>query len=334
MRSRAEAPAALDARIRSAERAAYGHYGLDPQERIVVVDTALGPVDVRLSVFGTASGDEPPVLLLHGVASATVLAAPLIPYLGTRQVIAVDWPGHGLSGASTLPVGSVLRDYAVAVVSGLLDGLGIAEVDLVGHSLGAQIGLYASLELPGRVRRLVLLGAPGAGFVGVKPSFVMKVLAVPGVGRRLLSLPMSRRSFVRANEQTLGVGALDGLSDDLLTAAMLLGTRADYAPSVASYFRALIKLGSVRGGVALTSDELGRLPQPTLAVWGDDDVFMRPLLAADSLVALRDLHLIRLAGAGHAPWLQAPERVGEAVAAHLGVAVEGAAPELEKRATG
>lgn len=318
MRSRGRTPPDLDAQIRAAEATAYAHYGLEPRERLVPVETPLGAVGVRVTMFGPTAGAEPPVVVLHGVASPTVIAAPLIARLTGRQVIAVDWPGHGLSGPSRLPHGTGLREYAVAVLRALLDELELTQVDVVGHSLGAQFGLYAALHLPDRVRRLVLLGAPGAAFEGVRPTAIMKALAVPGLGRRLLALPMSRKAYLRANADTLGAGALDDLPDELVDAAMLIGRRSDYAPSVASYFRALIKRGSVRSGVAVAADELATVRQPTLLVWGDEDVFMRPLAAAGSIAAIRDCHLVRLAGAGHAPWLQEPQRVGDAVTSHLG----------------
>lgn len=310
-------PAELDRAIREAETSAYAHYGLEPEEKLVTLDVGFGRVDVRLTVFGAPGGEEPPILLLHGIASVTVLTAPIVAHLRDRYVIAVDWPGHGLSGESALPPGFSLRRHAAATIESLLDLLAVPEVDLVGHSMGAQFGLYASLDLGDRVRRLVLLGAPGAGFLGVEPVLVMKLLAVPGLGRLLLSLPVSEKAFERNNEATLGPGALKGLPPDLVLAARLLGGRAVNARSIAAYFRALIKRSSVRRGVAVPIEELGRLRQPTLLAWGDDDVFLAPLAGARSVVAIRDAHLVRVPNAGHAPWLTHPTTVCRAIADHL-----------------
>jgi pimeloyl-ACP methyl ester carboxylesterase len=229
----------------------------------------------------------------------------------------VDWPGHGLSAESAFPTGFSIRRHATATIESLLGLLDVPQVDVVGHSMGAQFGLYASLDLGDRVRRLVLLGAPGAGFLGVKPVLAMKLLAVPGLGKRLLSLPMSEKAFERNNELTLGPGAFKDLPPDLVLAARLLGSRTLNAKSIAAYFRALIKRSSVRTGVAVPLDELGRLRQPTLLAWGDEDVFLTPMAGARSVVAIRDAHLIRVPHAGHAPWLTATETVGRAIATHL-----------------
>lgn len=79
----------------------------------------------------------------------------------------------------------------------------------------------------------------------------------------------------------------------------------------------LIRRGAVRPGLSLRTVELGRLKQPALVVWGDLDVFMTPLSASSAIVAIRDVRLLRLPTAGHAPWLGAEALVGPAIAEHL-----------------
>jgi pimeloyl-ACP methyl ester carboxylesterase len=256
-------------------------------------------------------------VLLHGIASSTVIAAPLIATLRDRRVIAIDWPGHGLSGPSIVPPGFAFRSYAVSVLRHLLDTLDLKEVDLVGHSMGAQFSIYAGLDLPDRVRRLALLGAPGASFAGVRPSAPMIALAVPKLGTRLLRIPMSPKAFLRNNEKMLVPGALRDVPTELLTAAHLMGLRVGYAPSVSSYFRALIRLATVRVAVTVSPAELAAIRQPTLFVWGDRDVFMRPSQGSEHIAAVPRATLVELHGIGHAPWLPSPEVVGQAVTSHL-----------------
>ncbi|MCU1659126.1 MAG: hypothetical protein JWO57_3782 [Pseudonocardiales bacterium] len=310
-------PTELDAQIRAAELAAYTHYGLTANEKVVSVASPLGAVEIRLSMFGPQDGDDPPVLLLHGIGSVNVIAAQVIAALPGRRVIAVDWPGHGLSGPSVLPPGWAFRSYNVTVLRAILDELQIGEVDIVGHSMGAQFALYAGLDLPTQVRRLVLLGAPGASFAGARPNAIMIALAVPRLGARLLRMPMSPKAFVRNNEKALGAGALRDVPAELITAAHLIGIRPGHAPSLASYFRALIRRATVRPAVNISVHELATLRQPALFVWGDADVFMRPADAAAHLAAIPRSTLVELPGAGHAPWLQYPEVVGRVMAEHL-----------------
>jgi pimeloyl-ACP methyl ester carboxylesterase len=145
----------------------------------------------------------------------------------------------------------------------------------------------------------------------------MKLLATPGLGRAMLSAPMSYGTFHRNQDLTLGPGALDDAPPKLVETAFLLAGRRSNAASIASFFRALIRRGVVRQGVALPLEELGRLRQPALFAWGDLDVFLAPALAASSIISIRDVRLLRLPTSGHAPWLQANAEVGAAVAGHL-----------------
>lgn len=310
----------LDREIWRTESEVYRHYGLEPVEERLRVSSIYGDYGVRLTRFGTRSSDSgpPPIVLLHGIGSVNVIKAPLVALLGGREVIAVDLPGHGLSQRCVLPPKADLRGFAGSVVASLLDHLGATEVDLVGHSLGAQFSLFASLDLPGRVRRLVLLGAPGAALPGARPAAAMKFMALPWVGKLAMSLPMDDQKFLEFNEKyVLGRDTFAGQPPQMITASRLIGGRPGNAESVASYFRALLKRGAIRPEVTVGFDELRRLRPPTLLVWGDNDVFQSPARAGESIVAIPDVHLVRLAGAGHAPWLHRPEESGSAVVRHL-----------------
>jgi pimeloyl-ACP methyl ester carboxylesterase len=313
---RTEHREARDGLIRKAEIAAYESFELTPMARRLTVDTGHGTTDIRVVELGGARNGVP-ILLLHGIGSVNVMSAPLLCRLGDRHVIAVDWPGHGLSDRCVMPRDASLRAHARAVLTSLLDALDLPVVDLVGHSLGAQISLYASLDLGDRVRRVVLLGAPGAAFEGVQPLPIMKVMATPGVGVTLLSLPLSVATFRRTSDQMLGVNALAAAGPAVQAAAHLFAGRRANARSIASFFRTLLQHGRVRPGVALAADDLSSVKHPVLMVWGAADVFQTPSSARAAIDALPDGRLLELAGAGHAPWLQHEEAVAAAVRDHL-----------------
>ena len=96
-----------------------------------------------------------------------------------------------------------------------------------------------------------------------------------------------------------------------------MSNRRGFPPSIASFFRALIRRGKVRTGVAMPLNDLSALTQPVLIVWGDDDVFMKSQEAGTSVDAFKDRELVRVPAAGPAPWLQDLDRVGNALAGHL-----------------
>ena len=311
-------PALLDARIRAAEKTLAAHYGRTPNEHLARTATGLEVRIVEYPALSTSTADAalPPILLLHGIASVTAVAMPLVGALPNRRILAVDWPGHGLSGLSVLLKGADLRAHVVAVLDAVLGEFKIELVDLVGHSLGGQFGLYFSLARPERVRRLVLLGAPGAGFGEVRPVIAMRMLSVPVLGTAILGLSTSSAAYVRNSEGLLGKGALDGYPDEIVEIGYLASQRSDFAPSVASMFRSLITPFAVRQEVPVSHAELTTLRVPVLMIWGDADVFLAPDNGRASFDAIPDAELLEVTG-GHAPWLNDLDRVGLAVSAFL-----------------
>jgi pimeloyl-ACP methyl ester carboxylesterase len=307
----AQGGGSIEEQLRSAESALYERYGLSTTEHRVPF--ASGKIRV-VEIAGSET--VPPILLLHGIASVTAAAVPLLPLLGSRRILAVDWPGHGLSDPFAVAPGEDLRAHAVAVIETVLDYFELHTVDVVAHSLGGQFALYFVLARPDRVRRLVLLGAPGAGFAGVRPVPAMRVMAIPGVGRAILSLPASPEAYLKNSDGMLGAGALDGYPNEIATVGYLASKRIGFAPSLASFFRALISPFSVRHGVAVPVERLASIGTPTMMVWGTQDVFLRPDRGRENFDAIPGGTLVIVEG-GHAPWLDALDLTGTSIRGFL-----------------
>lgn len=77
--------------------------------------------------------------------------------LGGYAVYALDLPGHGASG------GAPIADIPAmgALVSAFVEGLGLGNVCLVGHSMGSAIAIASALEKPSNISRLVLIAGAG-----------------------------------------------------------------------------------------------------------------------------------------------------------------------------
>ena len=126
-----------------------------PARRAVSVRLRGGTVGGEISYLRTGSGS--PLVLIHGVGMNATIWQPQIAALAARfDVIAMDMPGHG--GSLLPPAGATLDDYSDAVI-GLLDGLGILQAALVGHSMGALVATHTALCHPSRVLRLVAMNA-------------------------------------------------------------------------------------------------------------------------------------------------------------------------------
>lgn len=116
----------------------------------------------RIHVYdapGTGTGK--PVVLLHGIGASASPFAPVLARLrkSSRRVIAIDAPGHGLSGTPHNPLDPVrLFDAIRHVLDRELDESAL----LVGCSLGGAMALKYAQEQPEHVAGLMLASPGGA----------------------------------------------------------------------------------------------------------------------------------------------------------------------------
>ncbi|MEP6842537.1 MAG: alpha/beta hydrolase [Pseudolysinimonas sp.] len=311
-------PAHLEARLRAAELALAARYGRTLVEHVVATPagSTLRVVEYPAIAASDAAAALPPILLLHGVASVTALTVPLLGALADRRVLAVDWPGHGLSAAEVIAPGTDVRAHAVGVLDAVLAFFEVELVDAIGHSLGGQLELYFALAHPERLRRLVLLGAPGGAFSQAQPTFGMRLVSLPGIGTAALGLSTSQRAHDRAVGRQIGAEALTGYPAEISEIGYLASQRSEFARSVASLFRAMMTPRGGRSEVALTAQELEQLAVPTLIVWGADDAILTPDRGRASAGTMPHATIVEIAG-GHAPWLNDLTRVGNAVSTFL-----------------
>lgn len=113
---------------------------------------------LRLALRHSGDRDQTPVLLVHGMGSDHQTWRRLAARLRRtgRAVVSVDLRGHGRSSRS----GRYLLDDFRDDLRSVLDRLRLDEVDLVAHSLGAQVGMRLAIAEPERVRSLVLEEIP------------------------------------------------------------------------------------------------------------------------------------------------------------------------------
>jgi len=96
---------------------------------------------------------DPPVVLLHGLGAHHAGLLPVAAgWTGTARVRGGP-PGFG--GSNPLPEHS-LTAYADAIEA-VLAGLGLSEIVVVGHSLGADVTLVYAVRYPARVRKLAMI---------------------------------------------------------------------------------------------------------------------------------------------------------------------------------
>ena len=250
------------------------------------------------------ANDRQPVLYIHGggpgVTGVNTFGDSARRFASRCRPIVVDTPGYGESTLGEVD-GSYFAHTATALV-GLLDVLGLAQVAVVAHSLGAGTAVRLALDYPDRVQRLVLV-APGGGVS------VPVVQSVPTLGSQLL-----RRFIAEPAESTLSA---------FMTAQLHDVSRLD-GDEVARRYSFVMENGNIddlrriMGHLEPTLwTQLGDVHAPCLLVWGRDDqvVSWDQLFYALSRLPAAEAHVF--SRCGHIPQLEHSDALDAVLAGFL-----------------
>jgi pimeloyl-ACP methyl ester carboxylesterase len=132
--------------------------------------TGYAPVNGLQMYYETHGTGGVPLVLIHGAFSAigSSFGAVLPGLSATRQVIAVEFQGHGHTADIDRPM--TMEAIAEDIVA-LLQHLDVPRADVFGYSTGAAIGLLMAISRPETVRRLVYLSATYQ-LSGVQPGLM------------------------------------------------------------------------------------------------------------------------------------------------------------------
>lgn len=113
---------------------------------------------IKLAGLEYGDPDGEPVLALHGWLDNVMSFTRLVPKLEGMHVIALDLMGHGLSGHKPAGTGYQLWELVFSIAMAAQE-LGWKRYSILGHSLGAIIGVILASILPNNVQRLMLIDA-------------------------------------------------------------------------------------------------------------------------------------------------------------------------------
>ncbi len=107
-----------------------------------------------------SSSSEEVILCLHGWLDNAASFIPLLNYLSSYNVIAIDLPGHGKSSHRSQDAHYHFIDWIYDVLS-LIELNQWSKVHLVGHSMGGMISSAFTAAFPEKVRSLTLIDSIG-----------------------------------------------------------------------------------------------------------------------------------------------------------------------------
>jgi pimeloyl-ACP methyl ester carboxylesterase len=242
----------------------------------------LGPVEVTVADYGSGR----PFLLLHGGAGPQSVAAfaELLAATHDARVLAAVHPGFG----GTPRPETLNSIHALAALYGaLLDRLDLADVTVIGNSIGGWITAELALRESPRVSGIVLIDAVG--------------IEVPGHPvADFFSLTMDEvfaLSFHNPEKFRIDVATMPPAAQ-----AIAAGNRA----AIAAYTGASMTDPALAG-------RLATLEIPVLVLWGDSDGIVDADYGRAYAAAIPRARFQLLTSTGHSPQLETPAQVLHAI---------------------
>jgi 2-hydroxy-6-oxonona-2,4-dienedioate hydrolase len=288
----------LDRKLADAQAGLLARFAPDTQVRSVRWSQG------ETQVFELGTG--PPLLYVHGGLNGAFEVVPVLRRLAkNHRVLAVERPGHGLADPFDYR-GVDLLDHARTFLRDIVDALELSTVDVVANSIGALWSVAFAIDAPSRVSRLALVGAPFG--VARRPPLMMLPLGFPLIGQRLGRhfFSTSTRDGCRKFWGQVIVKHPERI-DDLMLDVDVANSRRN-AESMIALIQCIADWRRLAYRRELILGERWRdLTTPTLLVWGEDDAFGSPQ-EGEALAPMNpNLRLVRVAGAGHLLWIDAPE---------------------------
>jgi pimeloyl-ACP methyl ester carboxylesterase len=247
---------------------------------------------VRINVLDEGKGH--PVLFLHGLGGCWRDWEPQLDLLSDRyRCVVVEHRGHGRSERTS---GAYSTDLFAGDVAAVCRALGIGHAWVVGLSMGGMVAQKLALAEPDLVEALVLCDT--GTHMGERA----------GEWLRREADRVRTHGFVDSRGVVAGPGAVSAWTVEHQPHVARTNQREAEATDPDCWARAALAVVEHD-----TRDVVGRISQPTLVVWGEEDEPI-PLKLAQPLVdRLGGAPLVVLPDAGHVCNLEQPEAFNRAI---------------------
>ena len=282
---------------------------LDDSETLVPREVAPGSFatvngfDIHYRLIGDPLKDPTgaPLVLIHGFASSSDEFRKIEAALAvSRSLILPDLLGFGYSQRVTDTLGAYTHRSQAALVRGVLDQLGVKQIDALGSSYGGAIATQLALDNPGRVRRIGYLDGQVYDSGGGPPGWLMGLLPFR-IGR---AVTWNLLGGGPGQTQLLASACVD-------VAACAAGLDPKWRENVVRIegnTDALLAFSSAPRDQYGEAD-IRKITLPALLIWGEKDQLV-PLDRGKRLASeLPNARLEIIPGVGHAPHLERPAAV-------------------------
>ena len=252
----------------------------------------------RIRVQRRNIGNRYPLILINGIGAAIEMWQPFIDDFDDRELICLDLPGCGQSPAPLLPM---RMPQIAALITDVMDSLGLQRADILGYSFGGAVALELARRFPARVDRLILVSTtPGTPAAMPHPAIVAMMLSPVRYYNR------------RAGELIVPLIAGGQTARDAAQMRSGVARRLAHPPSMRGYAYQLLAISTFTAW-----PWLHRVPHRTLVVHGRDDPVSPSLNARLMTATMPNARLHTIAGAGHLVLLDEPTRAAPVIVEFL-----------------
>lgn len=288
-----------------------------PDQPVSVLQTRWAPppsafLDVagmKVHIRDEGPKDDPtPLIMIHGTSSSLHTWEGWTQELKKqKRVISFDLPGFGLTGPS--PDNDYTIKNYVRFVKSILDKLNVQHCTLVGNSFGGLISCATALAMPERIQKLILVdsaGCPDNESSSVPIAFW--VAGTPLVNQLAeITLP---RSFIESSVKDV-YGNPDKVTPEIVDRYFDLALREGNRHALVQMIEQSIS--------DVLIDQMHKLKQPTLILWGGKDSLIPPDQAEQFHHEIAGSQVVMFEDLGHVPQEEDPIRTVISVKRFLGL---------------
>lgn len=254
---------------------------------------AVNKMDVHFRDEGVQT-DTIPIVLIHGTgASLHTFNAWSDRLKKSHRVIRMDLPAYGLTGP--FPDKNYTMANYTAFLKDFLIALNIKQCVLAGNSLGGAIAWNFTLEQPSTVTKLILIDASGYPIASKSVPIAFSLAKIPVINKLLTFI--TPRFLVRSSVENVYFDS--SKVTDLV---------------VERYFNLTLRAGNRKAFVdrlkipkdTSTYRFIKSIQQPTLILWGAEDLLIPVENAYKFQEDLPNNTLVILENTGHTPMEESP----------------------------
>jgi pimeloyl-ACP methyl ester carboxylesterase len=263
-----------------------------PRDGGHIMDTSIVTANIKVG------GSGPTIVLIHGFGAAMDWWDGIAPQLAVdHRVICVDLIGHGGTEA---PSSGYSIERQGALVSAVLDKLGVDRVTVIGHSMGGEVATALAEIKPKRIERMILIDSPATP--GTNFTFLTDVYSDPILGE-LLSHFTSDRAIRR--------GLAQGFAPGFAVPEKFV---ADFKQLTYTAFRTAHEESIAYRKAKPPYERIAALKPlpPLLVISGARDAIVPPENAA-FFARVPGARVITIEGAGHSPMVESPTKTLELI---------------------